>query len=229
MKPVNIFPSKNSLFVLTMWLKLKYLLLTGIMRWRFEQMLTFPRLCLHLHRTQPATPPATPRHSVQRVQSIQINPALFVVSTCWTKPCLRHVWSQKAGGPAPSQLGGSSRQKFRNIVIITRQFLSSVALGGDWRLSVLSAETIRKHSTSAQCGPSPDVTCFMAFLTPSAIWPALMVSTCSFQIVCAWNRKGGAEGGADRGRLTSSSLSGTQNVSVSSEMCFVSVQLWFQH
>lgn len=41
----------------------------------------------------------------------------------------------------------------------------------------------------AQHGPGPDPTCFIAFPTSSAIWLALMDSTCTFQILCAWNRE----------------------------------------
>lgn len=50
----------------------------------------------------------------------------------------------------------------------------------------------------AQHGPGPDLMCFIAFPASSAIWLALMDSTCTFQILCAWNRGGEADGGNKR-------------------------------
>lgn len=97
----------------------------------------------------------------------------------------------------------SWRERFRNALISAQWFTASMA---PWCRAEEKEETdgcvfsYRDYSKTIPCwpsmhGPGPDLTSFIAFPASSAIWLALIGSTCTFQILGAWNRGGGADGG----------------------------------
>lgn len=73
----------------------------------------------------------------------------------------------------------------RDVSMIPRWFVSCVALG---------CVPFRNIPLRPGVAPLPSLTCLFAFPATPAIWVALMDSTCTLWILCAWDRRGGPEG-----------------------------------